>query len=214
MQKGLEPTWGAPEEDPHGPRAPPRNSERLRRPNAKARLGKNYLVEYALTEAVRTALAQQSEDPVRFVGRLLLGLDGSEPKDAPAASAAKGRASAGPGAEITEEWTVASWVRSLDLHTPVASALEPKGFAELTRLSLGNLGDALRAHDLAGLTPQVWEGVRALQAQGAATGAALNSKFLGDGGTYEIPTRWSCERITVRTPGNAVRKTSSGVIRT
>ncbi|KAL1521792.1 hypothetical protein AB1Y20_021445 [Prymnesium parvum] len=85
-----------------------------------------------------------------------------------------------------EQWTVGGWMESLELHAPVVAALGQKAFADITRLSHDDVGALLRPHGLAGLTETVWEGICQLRQQSAATGAALNAKFVAEAGTFEM----------------------------
>ena len=90
---------------------------------------------------------------------------------------------------IDDEWTTASWLKSLGLHRTIAKALESKGSDQFDfvskRISDEELRKRLTAAGLVGLVEPIAAGLQALRKQKAATGAALSSKFAADGDAYK-----------------------------
>ena len=89
----------------------------------------------------------------------------------------------------THEWSLAGWLRSIDLHEVVAEALEPPaGLNALTHvlgLTSSALSKLLQRAGLSALEPLIRKGIDQLRgASGVSTGAQLNAKFAADGGAF------------------------------
>ena len=135
-------------------------------------------LEDALSAAVSSAVQARAADPIRYVATQLL-LMGSPV----AAAAASGTPMHSP---VTGEWTLSTWLQSLPLEAAVVTALSPRGFEEVASLTPDGIVELLRPYQLAGLAATVRDGVKLLQEQSAATGSALNAKFVAEEGTYEM----------------------------
>ena len=133
-----------------------------------------HAIEAVLSDAINAASAARAASPLSFIAAFL-------------AAALPPRPTAESTAVPADEpgnWSVGGWLRALDLHMSVATALVPPdeatAFDWAKGLSRVELAGKLQEAGLIGLLDVVWTGIAELQSQTAATGSELNSKFAVD----------------------------------
>lgn len=155
-------------------------------------------IEWLLSELVNELIVEEADNPLQWLlGRLQKIVDDQQSVSAPAARLQKGATTVKVKRSKTQhEWTIGSWVGSLDLSAPVEAALldlpslKQDGLSAFKCLQSGSFtedmlkGGLEKAH-LDGLATEVWAATLNLKEQAEATGAALNDRFASQA-DYEL----------------------------